>query len=193
MEQKKKIIVGITGASGVILGYKLLEALHDTGMVETYLVVSKNAENILQEEAGCSFQILKELADVTYDPDDLAASISSGSFRTDGMVIVPCSMKTLSAVANAYDDNLIVRAADVCLKENRRVVLVPREMPLNRIHLKNMKECADAGYVIMPPVFSFYNHPVTMEEQIQHFVGKIMMQFDLTYDKFHPWNGPEKQ
>lgn len=185
----KKIIVGITGASGVVLGYRLLEALHASGEAETYLTVSKSAVKILSEEAACSYEALCGLADHVYDCEDMGAAISSGSFRTDGMIVIPCSMKTLSAIANAYDDNLIVRAADVCLKENRRTVLVPREMPFNSIHIRNMKLCADAGYVIMPPVMTFYNHPVTMEEQIRHFIGKIMMQFDLNYDKFKPWQG----
>lgn len=183
----KRIIVAITGASGTILGYKLLEALHNKKDVETYLVISQGAKTTLLDESNISVEQVEALADYVFDEYEMNAHISSGSYKTDGMVILPCSMKTLSALANAYDDNLIVRAADVCLKENRRVILSPREMTFNSIHLRNMKLCADAGYVIMPPVFTFYNKPQTMADQINHFIGKILMQLDIEYSKFTPW------
>lgn len=183
----KKIIVGITGASGPILGYYLLKALHEEKDVETFLVMSKGAEEILKNESGITKSEIESLATHVYSEYEMNAHIASGSFYTDGMIILPCSMKTLSALANAYDDNLIVRAADVCLKEGRKVICSPRELPFNSIHLRNMKECADAGYVVMPPVFTFYNRPQTMEDQINHLIGKILMQFGIQYKKFKPW------
>ena len=185
----KRIIVGMTGASGQTLGFRLLEALHDLDDVETHLVMSASAALVFEDETGRPKADLCALADFVHDEGDLSASISSGSFKTDGMAVVPCSMKTLSGIAHAYDENLIIRAADVCLKEGRRCVLVPREMPMNRIHLANMLACADAGYVIMPPVFTFYNHPKTIEDQIDHFIGKVLMQFDLPFERFRPWTG----
>ena len=188
-ESKKKIIVGITGASGAILGYRLVEALKESGEAEVHLIMSEAAVSILEGETDYRYEDICALADVVYDEKNLAAAVSSGSFRTNGMAVVPCSMKTLSGIANAFNENLIIRAADVCLKERRTCVLAPREMPLNSIHLRNMKECADAGYVIMPPVFTFYNHPKSMEDQIDHFVGKILMQFGIEYKKFRPWSG----
>lgn len=188
----KKIIVGISGASGAILGCRLLEALKETGEAETFLVMSKSAIAILEDETSYRYADICSLADHVYGEEEMGACISSGSFRTDGMAIVPCSMKTLSGIANAYDDNLLVRAADVCLKERRLVVIAPREMPFNKIHISNMQKCADAGCVLMPPVFTFYNRPLTMEEQIGHFVGKVMMQFDLAYKQFKPWTGEKE-
>lgn len=135
---------------------------------------------------------LLALADVVHDERNMAASISSGSFVTEGMIVMPCSMKSLAGIAAGYADTLIIRAADVCLKEGRKVVLVPREMPLNRIHLRNMKEAADAGCTIIPPVLTFYNGPKTIGDQINHIVGKILAQFGISYDKFVPWKGKEE-
>ena len=129
------------------------------------------------------------LADVVYDNHDLAAAISSGSYVTDGMIVCPCSMKSLSGMVNAYDDDLLVRAADVCRKEGRRVVLVPREVPLNQAHLRNMLQAAQDGYVILPPMLTFYNGCETTMDQVDHIVGKILMQFGITYDRFRPWEG----
>ena len=129
------------------------------------------------------------MADVVHEDDNLGASISSGSFETDGMVIVPCSMKTLSAVAMGFAENLVVRAADVCLKEGRKVVLVPREMPFGKIHCRNMLTAAENGCVIIPPVLTFYNESMTIEGQIDHIIGKILMQFGLKYERFKPWEG----
>lgn len=185
----KRIIIGVTGASGCILSYYLLQALKKNHEIETHLVMSKSAIMTLQDESGLSYQDISNCADYVHENTAMGASISSGSFQTDGMIVLPCSMKTLSGIANAYDENLIVRAADVCLKENRRVVLVPREMPFNSIHIRNLKLCSDAGYVIMPPVFTFYNHPKTMEDQINHFIGKVLMQFGIPFESFKPWSG----
>jgi len=185
----QKLIIGISGASGVQMGVRLLQVLQETPEVETHLVMSHGADEIFRYETQMDAQAVKALADVVYDVDDLAAAISSGSFRTDGMVVIPCSMKSLSAIAHAYDDNLLVRAADVCLKEGRKVVLVPREFPLNLIHCRNLLAAKEAGYVILPPMLTFYSGYTTLDEQVDHVIGKILMQFNLAYDKFRPWEG----
>jgi 4-hydroxy-3-polyprenylbenzoate decarboxylase len=184
-----RLIVGISGATGVQMGYRLLQVLADMPDVETHLIVSQGAELILERETDLSLDALTSLADVAYDNHDLAAPVSSGSYRTDGMIVVPCSMKSLSAMVNSYDDDLLVRAADVCMKEGRRVVLVPREMPLNRSHCRNLLQAAEDGYVILPPVLTFYNGCQTTNDQVDHVIGKILMQFGLDYDRFRPWEG----
>lgn len=184
-----RIIVGITGATGVEMGYYLLKALRSIDDCEIHLIMSSGARETWKLECSIPVEKLFALADVVHDEKNMAASISSGSFVTDGMIVMPCSMKTLAGIACGYADNLVVRAADVCMKENRRVILVPREMPLSRLHLKNMNMAADAGCTIIPPVMTFYNSPRTMNDQINHVIGKILMQFDITYDKFVPWNG----
>ena len=168
----KKLIIGISAADGVRIGWRLLELLREMSEVETYLVVSRMAEQNFRLECGIEAERVKALANHCYEPENLAAKIASGSFYTDGMIIAPCSMKTLAAIAHGYSDNLLVRAADVCLKENRRVVLMPRE-------------------TIMPPMLTFYNHPAGMEDQVDHVVGKALMQFGLTPDCFRPWTGEE--
>lgn len=185
----KRIIVGITGASGAQLGIATLVALRSQGDVETHLVVSEGAACVMEAECARTVSEVEALADVVYDNGDLAASIASGSFYTDGMVVAPCSMKTLSAIANAYDENLLVRAADVCRKEGRHVVLVPREMPLNQAHLRNMLRAAQDGYAIVPPMLTFYNQSDSLDEQVDHVVGKILMQFGIEYGRFRPWKG----
>lgn len=186
-----RLIVGISGASGAILGVETLRALRSLD-VETHAVVSKGALVTLKDETGLGKSDVAALADACYDDDDLGALISSGSYSTDGMIVAPCSMKSVSAIANAYDANLLVRAADVCLKENRRVVLIPREMPLNKAHLRNLSLCADAGCCILPPMLTFYNRPTTIEEQVRHVVGKALMQFGLHFDGFKPWTGTKE-
>ena len=182
-----RLIVGISGASGVIMGYHLLKTLRETEGVEVHLVVSESAEQTWTLETDLPITELYELADVVYDSKDMAAAISSGSFQTDGMIILPCSMKTLAGVVSGFSDNLLLRAADVCLKEGRKLVLCPREMPLSRVHLRNMKGASDVGCTIVPPMLTFYNHPETVEEQIDHVVGKILMQFGIVPDSFKPW------
>ena len=186
-----RIIVGVTGATGVGMSYRLLQALKQVEECEIHLIVSKGAELTWKLECAQPMEKLYELADVIYEEEDLAADISSGSFVTDGMIILPCSMKTLAGIVSGYAENLIQRSADVCLKENRKVVLVPREMPLGRIHLRNMKEAADYGCVIVPPVLTFYNGASSIEEQIDHIIGKILLQFGITYSRFQPWNSRE--
>ena len=185
----KKLIVGISGADGVCIGRRVLEVLREEPGVETHLVMSRAAERNFRLEYGVDAQEIKALADVVYEPEDMAAKISSGSYLTDGMIVAPCSMKTLAGIAHGYADNLLVRAADVCLKENRRVVLIPREMPLGLIHLRNLTAAAEAGCAIVPPMLTFYNRPGTVARQVDHVVGKALMQFGIVPACFHPWEG----
>lgn len=187
---KKRLILGISGASGVILGYRLARALKVQD-VEVHMVVSEGAKMTWKLETGLPLFELAKQADVLYDIQDLAACISSGSYGTEGMMIVPCSMKTLAGIVTGYTDNLLLRAADVCLKEGRKVVLCPREMPLGKLHLRNLCTAADLGCVILPPVLSFYSGQSTVEQQMDHVIGKIMMQFGMEYEAFRPWKGVE--
>lgn len=184
-----RLIVGISGASGVVMGYRMLQALRSLPDCEVHLVVSEGAARNFACETKLNIQDVKALADYCHSNQNLAASISSGSFKTDGMIVIPCSMKTLAGIAAGYAANLLLRAADVCLKENRKVVLVPREMPFGRIHLRNLQAAADAGCVIVPPLLTFYNAPQTLDDQVQHLIGKILMQFQLDYRQFRAWKG----
>lgn len=185
----RRIIVGISGASGVQMGVRLLEALRPVEDVETHLIMSEGAQRVLAAETDLTAEGVRALADVVYDNRDLAAPVSSGSFMTDGMVVVPCSMKSLAGIVNAFDDDLLVRAADVCRKEGRKVVLVPREMPLSPAHCRNLLRASEDGYVVLPPVITFYNGCETLMGQVDHVVGKILMQFSISYDRFRPWEG----
>jgi len=187
-----RITVGVSGATGVQMSYYLLKALRSIGGIEIHLIVSHGAKRTWELECNTPIERLYELADFIHDEKNMSASVSSGSFVTDGMIIMPCSMKTLAGVAAGYAENLIIRAADVCLKENRKVILVPREMPFGRIHLRNMLEASNMGCQIIVPVLTFYNGAKTMDEQINHIVGKILLQFGFTYDKFVPWEGIEE-
>ena len=184
-----RLIIGITGASGVIYGIRLLETLRSTPGVETHLVVSSGAVLNIELETDWSIKTVEALADVVHSDRNLAASISSGSCQTDGMVIVPCSMKTLSGVANSCADNLIVRAADVTLKERRRLVLVPRESPLHVGHTRLLHEAALMGAVICPPMPAFYNHPGSVDDIINHTVGRILDLFGIDSDLVRRWQG----
>ena len=184
-----RIIVGISGASGVEMGLSLLRALRVQPDCETHLVMTRGAKIAWEEESMSPLSDLALAADYSYDDEDIAAVIASGSFLTAGMVILPCSMKTLSAVANGYAAGLLTRAADVCLKEGRKVVLCPREMPLGKIHLKNMLQAAELGCVILPPMLTFYNNSNSLSEQVEHVVGKILMHFGLAPSPFRPWQG----
>lgn len=185
----KRIIVGISGASGVIIGYRLLTALKEFAEVETHLVVTGGARRNFELETGLSLAEVCAQADVVHDEYNMAAAISSGSFVTDGMIVVPCSMKTLAGIVHGYAENLLLRVADVCLKEGRRVVLVPREMPLGKIHLRNLVLAADAGCTIIPPMLTFYNAPLDLNDQINHIIGKVLRQFDLELEAFVAWRG----
>lgn len=185
-----RLIVGISGASGAVLGYTLLQELRRQENMELHLVITKGAARTFELETDLRLEQVEALADFVYSEEDLAARISSGSFVTEGMIVAPCSMKTLAAIAGGYAGNLLVRAADICLKEGRKVVLVPREMPLSRIHLRNLSQAAQDGCVIVPPMLTFYNGENTLEGQMQHVIGKILMQFGLEHKKFRPWQGP---
>lgn len=186
-----RIIVGVSGASGVIMSKYLLEALKTIEECEVHLVISDAAKRNWELETDSDFQAFLNLADKAYDVHNMAAAISSGSFVTDGMIVLPCSMKTLAGIVSGYADNLLLRTVDVCLKENRRVVLCTREMPLSKVHLRNMREAADLGCVILPPVLTFYNGASSVDEQINHVIGKILMQFGLPYQNFVPWSGTD--
>jgi len=183
-----RLIVGITGATGTIFGVRLLQMLHGSG-VETHLVMSKWAARTLVHETDYTIEQVQNLATHNYPPGDQGAAISSGSFVTLGMVIVPCSMRTLAAIANGLADNLIHRAADVILKERRKLVLVVRESPLHEIHLENMLKLSRMGVVIVPPVPAFYNHPQNLDDMINHVTMRILDQFDIHLDVMNRWDG----
>ena len=183
-----KLIVGITGATGTIFGVRLLELLKDSA-VESHLVVSKWGARTLVHETPHSVDYVKGLASCSYADSDQGAAISSGSFVTDGMVIAPCSMRTLAAIAHGQGDNLIHRAADVVLKERRKLVLMVRESPFNDIHLENMLKLSRMGVVIIPPVPAFYNHPQNLDEMINHIVMRALDQFGLHLDPVNRWDG----
>ena len=186
---KKRIIVGISGASGVIYGVRALQHLAALDDVETHLILSEGAKINIAIETDHDPDEVKSLADVSYSDDNLAASISSGSFHTDGMMVMPCSIKTLSGIANSYADNLLVRAADVVLKERRKLVLVVRETPLHLGHLRLQVQAAEQGAVILPPVPAFYHDPKTIDDIIDHTVGRVFDQFGLENTLFRRWGG----
>ena len=185
----RRIIVGMTGATGAVLGVELLRQLQQCPDVETHLVLSRWARATIHLETQLSARDVEGLADVVYPWDDQAAAISSGSFRVEGMIIVPCSMKTLAGIRTGYADGLIARAADVTLKERRRLVLVPRETPLSEIHLDNMLTLARMGAIVMPPMPAFYNHPASIGDIVDHLVTRILDQFDIDTPDAKRWNG----
>ena len=186
-----RIIVGVSGASGVEMSLSLLHALRNANC-ETYLVVTEGARLTWSLETDIPIEELYNAADHVYAESDYAAVIASGSFVTDGMIVMPCSMKTLAGIANGFAENLLLRAADVCLKENRRVVLVPREIPLGRVHLRNMLSACELGCAIVPPMLTFYNGADSLQSQIDTVVGKVLMQFNIIPDNFKPWRGVEE-
>jgi flavin prenyltransferase len=187
-----RLVVGITGSSGVIYGIRFLEELKRAG-VESHLIISKWGKITISYETKFTIPEIEKLAAVTYSDEDLAARLSSGSFLTDGMAVVPCSMKTLGGIVNSYAESLIVRAADVTLKESRKLVLVPREAPFNRIHLKQMLEASEAGAIIMPAMPGFYHKPETMDDLIDHVVGKTLDLFGVKHDLYARWDNPRKK
>lgn len=188
MQTPARLIVGITGATGTIFGVRLLQMLHGSG-VETHLAVSKWAMRTLTHETQYSLKDVQNLATQNYAIGDQGAAISSGSFVTLGMVIAPCSMRTVASIAHGLGDNLIHRAADVVLKEKRKLVLVVRESPFNEIHLENMLKLARMGVVILPPVPAFYNHPQNLDDLINHVVMRVIDQFDIHLDVMNRWDG----
>jgi polyprenyl P-hydroxybenzoate/phenylacrylic acid decarboxylase-like protein len=186
----RRLIVGVSGSSAPQLGLAVLTALREIPGLEVHLVLSGGAVRCIAAEMGDGAEkSFTALADVSYQPDDLAAAISSGSFRTDGMVVVPCSMRTLAAVATGTTGDLLSRAADVCLKERRRLVLVTRETPLNLIHIRNMETVTLAGGVIMPPVPAFYHRPETIDDLLRHTAGKVLDLFGIEHQLFRRWAG----
>ncbi len=183
-----RLIVGITGATGTIFGVRLLQMLHGSG-IETHMVMSKWGARTLIHETDHTVEQVQDMATHSYPLGDQGAAISSGSFITLGMVIVPCSMRSLAAIANGLADNLIHRAADVILKERRKLVLVVRESPFHEIHLENMLKLSRMGVVILPPVPAFYNHPQTLDDMINHVTMRILDQFDIHLDVMNRWDG----
>ncbi|MCL9674588.1 non-oxidative hydroxyarylic acid decarboxylases subunit B [Citrobacter sp. MNAZ 1397] len=184
-----KLIIGMTGATGAPLGVALLQALHEMPEVETHLVMSKWAKTTIELETPWTARDVAALADVTHNPADQAATISSGSFRTDGMIVIPCSMKTLAGIRAGYAEGLVGRAADVVLKEGRKLVLVPREMPLSTIHLENMLALSRMGVAMVPPMPAYYNHPQTVDDITWHIVTRVLDQFGLEHSKARRWEG----
>jgi 4-hydroxy-3-polyprenylbenzoate decarboxylase len=187
MADRPRLIVGISGASGVIYGVRLLQAL-EALPIETHLVMTRTAEVALAHETDFKVEDVRRLADVAFRIDDLAAAISSGSYRTIGMIVAPCSMHSLGEIAHGITSNLLTRAADVVLKERRRLVLVARETPLHAIHLRNMTTLAEMGAIIAPPVPAFYNRPKTLDDVVDHTVGRLLDLFDLDTGKVKRWS-----
>ena len=184
-----RLIVGMTGATGAPFGVRLLQALKQLPEVETHLVLSRWARTTVELETGFSAREVAALADVVHNPEDQGATISSGSFRTDGMVIVPCSMKTLAGIRAGFAEGLVGRAADVVLKERRKLVLVPRETPLSEIHLENMLALSRMGVQMVPPMPAFYNHPQSVDDIVDHVTARVLDQFDLPFPAAKRWEG----
>lgn len=190
---RKRLVVGVTGASGPQLAARLLLATSRMPEVETHLIVSHSARRTvgLELDPSClTLTSLSDLADVTYQPNDIAAAVASGSFATMGMVIIPCSMKTLGGIASGYAEGLVARAADVTLKERRPLVLVTREMPLNLMHIRNMETVTLAGATVLPPVVGFYDNPNDINALLDHIVGRVLDQFGIDADLFPRWSSP---
>ncbi len=188
MTHRPRLVVGMAGSSAPHYGIALLQSLRELGSIETHLVMTQGARRTIELETSIDPAQVCKLADIVHDPNDLAASISSGSFLTMGMVVAPCSMKTLAAIAHGYSDSLLTRAADVTLKERRTLVLVPRETPLSLIHLRNMVAVTEAGAIILPPMPAFYHRPESIDDLIAQTVGKILDQFRIEHTSFQRWD-----
>lgn len=184
----RRIIVGITGATGAIFGLRTLEALK-AAEVETHLVLSRWGARTIEHETGLTYADLETRASAMHSSGNMAATISSGSFRTEGMIIAPCSMRTAAAIAHGTGDNLLQRAADVVLKERRRLVLVPRESPLSEVHLENLLKLARIGVSIVPPMPAFYNHPQSLDDMVNHVVARVLDQFGIDASFARRWDG----
>ena len=185
---KKRLIIGMSGASGAPLTVEVLNRLRERPEIETHLVVTRGAEMTLRSESDVSVETLRSYASVYHPIDEIGASIASGSFRTMGMIVVPCSMKTAAGIHSGYSDNLLLRAADVCLKERRKLVLVVRESPLSTLHLRNLYELSQMGAVILPPMLTYYQRPSSLEDCTRQMVQRILSQFDLD-DTAYEWRG----
>ena len=183
------IIIAITGATGAIYGVRLLEVLSSMKGIETHLVISEAGEKTIAYETRWKLDDVRKLASYSYDVGDIYAPISSGSFRRDGMVVAPCTIKTMSALANSYSDNLITRAADVTLKERRKLVVMVRETPLHLGHIKNMERLTEMGAIIMPPMPAFYHKPQTVQDIVDHTIGKALDILDIKHELFQRWSG----
>ena len=188
---KKRLIIGMSGASGAPLTVGVLNRLRERPEIETHLVVTRGAEMTLRSESDVSVETLRSYASVYHPIDEIGDSIASGSFRTMGMIVVPCSMKTAAGIHSGYSDNLLLWAADVCLKERRKLVLVARESPLSTLHLRNLYELSQMGAVILPPMLTYYQRPSSLEDCTRHMVQRILSQFDLD-DTAYEWRGMEK-
>ena len=186
-KMKKRLIIGMTGATGSVYGVRMLEVLRDTE-IETHFVMSKAAEKTIQLETNHTVDYVKGLADIVYDIDNVGGAIASGSFETLGMIVIPCSIKTLSGIANSFNVNLLIRAADVTLKERRRLVLMVRETPFHRGHLQLMLQATDMGAIIAPPIPAFYKHPKTISDLLDQAVGRILGLFGIQVDIFERWD-----
>ncbi|MGD9924539.1 MAG: UbiX family flavin prenyltransferase [Pseudorhodoplanes sp.] len=192
MSESKRLIVGVSGASGAIYGFRLLELLKGSG-IETHLIVSRVARMTISHETDRSVADLEALATVTYPEQDLGAACSSGSFKTLGMIIAPCSIKTMAEIASGATGNLVSRAADVCLKERRRLVLMLRETPLHLGHIRSMAAVTEAGAIIYPPVPAFYARPKSLEDMIDHTLGRMLDLFDLDLGTVRRWSGKSRK
>lgn len=186
------LIIGITGSTGVIYGIRLLEVLSFVKGVETHLIISRAGEMIIENETQRNIKDIKKLASFSYDNEDIGACISSGSFQRDGMIVAPCTVKTMSGLANSYNENLILRAGDVTLKERKKLVLVFRETPLHLGHLRNMEKLTEMGAIIMPPVPAFYPKPKTIQDIIDYTVGKMLDMLCIEHTLFQRWTGFNK-
>jgi 4-hydroxy-3-polyprenylbenzoate decarboxylase len=184
----RRLIIGMTGSTGAILGIRMLEALKHAD-VETHLIISKWAQRTIEHETRHTVEQVRAMATVVHSQGDMGASISSGSFLTEGMVVIPCSVRTLGSIANGYGEHLVHRAADVILKERRKLVLVVRETPLSEVHLENMLKLARMGVVMLPPMPAFYNHPKTVEDVIDHIVMRVLDQFGIEAPFAKRWDG----
>ncbi len=187
------LTVGITGASGAVYGIRLLEVLSSIENVETHLIISEPAEAIIRYETGRSIEDVKQLANFSYDIRDFGAQIASGSFKTDGMIVAPCTVKTMSAIANSYSENLLIRVSDVTLKERRQLLLLVRETPLHLGHLRNMERLCEMGAITMTPSPAFYHKPQTIQDIVDHTVGKMLDLFGIEHTLFQRWSGITKQ
>jgi flavin prenyltransferase len=183
------LVIGITGATGIIYGIRLLEVLSAIGNIETHLIISEAGETTIKYETNHSLNEIKKLANYNYDIKDVGARLASGSFKRDGMIIAPCTIKSMSALANSFTDNLIIRAGDVTLKERKKLLLLVRETPLHLGHLRNMEKLTEMGAIIMPPVPAFYHKPKTVQDIINFTVGKMLDMFDVEHDLFRRWSG----
>lgn len=187
IKNKKRLVIGISGASGAVLGIEILKILRENTDWETHLVISRGAELTIPKETEYTLEDVMHLADKVYDINNIGAGIASGTFKTDGMIIVPCSMKTVAGIASGYSDNLLLRAADVTIKERRNLILVTRESPLSTIHLRNMLTLSELGAFIIPPMISYYNKPLCLEDMNRHIVGKILDKFGIDVSGFNRW------